>query len=189
MTTCLVWRYVRDHAGDEGLRELLARANLDLDGRRLTDEKAWFTYEEKIALFAAAAATLGEPHVMMHMGEQILDYRVGAAQRALLAIFGSPRFAVRQFPRAGAQINRAAVTTVLSVHRNEAVVAYKLNEGKEPSRLECEYNIGIFRALGPMFGRPLCDVTHTDCQVEGAERCVFEIRWNKRRWLTRRGGS
>lgn len=165
MTTCLVFRYVYDHAGGDGIRQLLARANLKLDGRSLTDEKAWFTYEEKIALFEAAA------------------------QRALLAVFGSPRIAVRVFPRAGAQINRAAVTTVLSVHSGEAVVAYKLNDGKQPSSHECEYNIGIFRALGPMFGRPLCQVTHPDCQVLGDERCVYEIRWTKRRWLSHRIGS
>src|SRR5436190_3481498 len=100
--------------------------------------------------------------------EQSLDYRVGAAQRALLAVFGSPQIAVRLFPRAGAQINRAAVTTVVSVRRGEAVVAYKLNEGKRPSMHECDYNIGIFRALGPLFGRPLCDVTHP--QARGARR-------------------
>ena len=41
--------------------------------------------------------------------------------------------------------------------------------------------------IGPLFGYPLLEVQHRECQVLGAPRCVYRVRWPRKRVLQRRG--
>jgi len=83
-TMSLVASYVRERAGVEGLARVHVAARIQAPVDALMDERRWFTYEEKIALFEAAAAELRDPEVTRHVGESALMLRVGAGVRVLL---------------------------------------------------------------------------------------------------------
>src|SRR5207244_4831257 len=83
-TTCLLARYVREHAGEEGLVRVHAAAHINAPLVALEDESRWFTYEEKIALFEAAAMVLHDAEVTRHVGQSALLLQVGAGVRVLL---------------------------------------------------------------------------------------------------------
>ena len=50
-------------AGDEGVRELLRRAGETRPLEVLENERAWCSYDAKIALFRAASEVTGQPNV------------------------------------------------------------------------------------------------------------------------------
>jgi diguanylate cyclase (GGDEF)-like protein len=178
---CLTIRYVRSKAGDDGVARMLALAGETRTAEELEDEHRWSTYEQKIALWEAAAVVLDDPVVTRHIGESALEHRVGAGLRVLLRTLGSPGLVLSNVAKAGAKFSTVATMQAVDVGRTSATIAYRLNPDKQPHRLDCESNIGLMRVIGPLFGIPPLVVEHTECQVLGAPECRYEVRWNPRR--------
>jgi hypothetical protein len=176
----LVARYVHQHAGDEGLRRVHAAAGLGAPVEALDDERHWFTYEEKIALFEAAAAELDDADVTRHMGERALLLQVGTGLRVLLRSLGSPRMVLANVARVAPKFSTVATMDVLELGRTHAVISYELRSDKVPHRLDCLYHQGLISVIGPLFGMPLPEVDHPECQVLGAPRCIYKVRWARR---------
>ena len=185
-TTCLVARYVREHAGEEGLRRVTAASGINAPVEALEDERRWFTYEEKIALFEAAAGVIGDADVTRHIGESALLHQIGAGVRVLLRTLGSPRVVLSNVARAAPKFSTVATMDVLELGRSHAVVSYELRADKVPHHLDCLYNQGLISVFGPLFGMPLLEVEHLECQVLGAPRCVYRVHWPRRRLMRRR---
>ena len=103
-TICLIVRYVRHHAGDEGVARLLTLAGDDRPLEVLENEQHWSTYEQKIALLEAAAVVLDDPDVAIHIGETALDHSVGPGIRILLAPARITAHGPRERVEGGAQV-------------------------------------------------------------------------------------
>ena len=176
-TTALIVRHVRKQAGETGVTRLLELAGETRTANELDDEHRWSTYEQKLALFEAAAAVLGDRHVSLHIGETALDYRVGAALRVMLRTLGSPGLVLSNVAKACPKFSTVATMAAVEVGSSEATVTYRLHDGYRPHRFDCEYNIGLLRVVGPLFGLPRLRVEHATCQVLGAPHCVYEISW------------
>jgi diguanylate cyclase (GGDEF)-like protein len=184
-TTCLIARYVRDHAGQEGLARVHARSRVQAPIEALEDERRWFTYEDKIALFEAAAVVLDDPEVTRRMGESVLKFQVGAGLRVLLRTLGSPRVVLSNIAKANSKFSTVAKMEAIELGRTDAVVRYQLSPDKAPHRLDCLYNQGLLSVVGPLFGLPLLAIEHRECQVLGAPSCIYRVHW-PRRHLRRR---
>ena len=104
-TICLIVRYVRHHAGDEGVERLLTLAGDDRPIAVLENEQHWSTYDQKIALLEAAAIVLDDPDVALHIGETALDHSVGPGIRILLRRLGSPRMVLANVSKAAAKFS------------------------------------------------------------------------------------
>ena len=179
-TMCLTVRYVREKAGDDGVRRMLALAHEDRSAAELEDEHRWSTYEQKIALWEAAAVVLDDPVVSRHIGESALRHSVGASLRVLLRTLGSPGLVLSNIAKAGPKFSTVATMEALDVDRSSAVVTYELHEHKTPNFFDCQCNIGLISVIGPLFGIPPLSVEHLECQVDGAPRCRYDVRWSPR---------
>jgi diguanylate cyclase (GGDEF)-like protein len=186
-TTCLVARYVRGHAGEAGLARVHAEAGIKVPIEMLEDERHWFTYEEKIALFEGTALVLDDPEVTRHIGENATSLQVGAGLRVLLRTLGSPRMVLSNIAKAAPKFSTVATMDVLDMGPTHAVVSYELRSDKVPHRLDCLYNQGLISVIGPLFGLPLLEIEHPECQVLGAPRCVYRVEWP--RWHRVRRGD
>jgi diguanylate cyclase (GGDEF)-like protein len=181
--TSLIVQHVRRVAGDDGVARVLERSGVEKSLGELEDEAGWSTYEDKVALWSAAAEVLGDPIVSRHMGETVLQTRVGTPLRLVLRAFGSPRMVLSNVAKVCPKFSTVATMQALEHSKRHIVVSYELHAGKQPHRLDCEANIGLMSAAGPLFGLPLLDVEHVECQVDGAPRCVYVVRWPMRRRL------
>ncbi len=177
---CLTIRYVREQAGDAGVARVLALAGEERTAAELEDECRWSTYEQKIALWEAAALVLDDPVVSRHVGESALRHSVGASLRVLLRALGSPRLVLSNIAKTSPKFSTVATMEALDVQRSSAVVTYELHAPKEPHFLDCQCNIGLISLIGPLFGMPPLAVSHPECQVDGAARCRYEVRWTPR---------
>ena len=185
VTTRLITAYVRDRLGEDGVRRLLDMAGETRPLSVLEDESSWSTYEQKIGLFDAAARLLGDPKVAYHIGRSVLHQRVGAPVKLMLRALGSPGMVVRNIARANARFTTSSTMEARSVRRNGATLAYRLHDGYEPHRLDCDYTLGVLPAITELFGMPPATVSHPACQVDGAPECVFELTWRPRSRLPR----
>ncbi len=185
-TICLIIRYVRDHAGDDGVTRLLALAGERRPLKVLEDEHQWSTYEEKIALFDATCAVLDDPDAILHIGETALNYQVAAGIRILLRRLGSPRVVLANVAKACPKFSTVATMRAEELGKEHAVVTYRLDDEKTPHRGDCQLNIGLMQTIGLLFGMPPLHVEHPECQVMGAPECRYLVTWSDRRSLRAR---
>lgn len=185
-TICLIVRYVRCHAGDEGVARLLELSGETRTLAELEDEHRWSTYEQKIALFDAACSVLDDPDAVRHIGEAALDHQVGPGIRILLRTLGSPRMVLANVAKACPKFSTVATMTAEELGRDHAVITYRLHDGKVPHFSDCQLNIGLISTIGPIFGIPPLEIEHPQCQVNGAPECRYVVSWSRRRNHRRR---
>jgi hypothetical protein len=90
---------------------------------------------------------------------------------------------IRVIATTSARFNAASDMSALPVARGVATVRYRPRGGYRPSRYDCDYTRGPLTQLPALFGRPPATVVHEACQVDGADACVYTVRWRPRRWL------
>lgn len=181
VTTRLIIRYVREQVGAGGVADLLELAGEDRPVSVLEDERTWSTYEQKVALFEAAAKLLADPDAARHVGESVLRTRIGAPLRLLLWSLGSPSQLLKNIAKAGAKFSTVAELRYESGSAKQAVVTYRVVGGHEANEHDCGYTMGLLSQAPVMFGLGPAVVQHTRCQVSGADRCVYELTWAGRR--------
>jgi diguanylate cyclase (GGDEF)-like protein len=190
ITTRLLVHHVRDRAGDDAVTEVVRRAQVDRTVAELENEFNWVSYDQKVQLFVAAAAVLGDDGAMYEMGASALRHSVNHSLLLLLRALGSPRQVYRQVPRTSPKFSSAAVMEVLESGPTHAVVRYMLRPGYTPNRLDCAYTEGLLAVVPEIFGLPPAHVVHDECQSDGFESCLFHVTWSRwsrlpwrRRWL------
>ncbi|MEV4139578.1 sensor domain-containing diguanylate cyclase [Dactylosporangium sp. NPDC049742] len=188
VTLRTIMRYVRARGGDTAVTHVLNLAGEHEPPEAYDDARRWWSYETKINVFAAAAQALGDESVGLRVGQSILSYSVNTPLRLGLLLLGGPTQLIRLIATTSAKFNAAADMSTLSTGHGTASVQYRLRNGYQPSRYDCDYTRGLLTQLPALFGLPAATVTHDVCQVRGAEACVYNVRWRQRRlfsWLWR----
>ena len=185
VTTRLIIAYTRRHLGDAGVDELLRLAGETRSVQVLEDESTWSSYRQKIALFDAAEQLTGDAWVARRIGESVLSEQLGAMVRVVVGALGSPQQVLRSAARAHVKFSTSATMSTVSSTSGRAVVSYRLHDEHTPSHHDCRYTQGILTQAPVLFGLPAARLTHPRCQVDGADRCVFELTWPRWRWWSR----
>ena len=190
LTVRLVVSYVRKLAGPDGVQEMLRRAGQTRPLAVLEDERQWYSYDAKIALFRAAAEVTGQPDIGLRVGSHVFESTVGPSVRLMLSMFGSPAALLRHIAHANGKFTQCADLSAIVLSPTSGVATYRLHDGYTPSRFDCDYTRGMLAQIPPMFGLPPALVEHGQCQVDGAPACVYSLHWRpRRRWWARRSGD
>lgn len=176
-TVGLIVSYVRDEAGDDGVRELIAGSGIGATERQLADARRWWSYADKVALFEAAEAVVGDPEVATRIGRTVLAASVAPAMVPLLRAFGGPSPLLRNVAKAASRFSTAATMEALEIGRTNATLTYRLLPPHTPNRHDCGYTVGLLSQAPPLFGLPEATVDHPSCQVLGADRCTYHVTW------------
>ncbi|GGC10918.1 putative bifunctional diguanylate cyclase/phosphodiesterase [Cellulomonas carbonis] len=182
-TTVLLLGHVRERGGDAAVAEMLRRADVPLTAAQLTDTATWISYATRIRLFAAATEVLGDPTTMRQVGRSAAVHGAHHALIVLLRGMGTPRAVYRVLHKAVPKFTTTSTMRVLTTTARSAQLDYRLHDGYEHSRLDCEYAQGLFEAVPTLFGLPLGHVLHDRCQSDGHPSCTYEVTWAPRRRL------
>jgi diguanylate cyclase (GGDEF)-like protein len=183
LTIALIIGYVRERRGDAGVAQLLEVAGESRPIDELLDEGRWSSFDQKIRLFEAAIAILGDPDTPRLVGMTVLERQTGTAIRLILRALGSPASVCRSVAKASAKFSTNYTCEALSVGREGAVISNRLHDGYEPNIIDCEYTKGLLSQIPALFGLQPAVVFHEQCQVRGAPACVYDLRWRaRRRW-------
>ncbi|HEX7353770.1 MAG TPA: EAL domain-containing protein [Mycobacteriales bacterium] len=177
LTTALVVDYVRAATGDDGVERLLRIAGETRSVAELEDPSRWGTQQQKVALFKAAAAVLDDQDAAYHIGEAAAHANIGAPLRLLLRSLGSPASLARGIARASAKFSANYTCWTVSSDRTHAVIGNRLHEGYEPDWFDCRYTQGLLAQIPAIFGLPPAWVEHDECQVRGADACIYRLQW------------
>jgi diguanylate cyclase (GGDEF)-like protein len=181
VTTRLILSYVRRKLGDEGVARLLDLAGEARPVAVLEDERAWSSYEAKIALFDAAERLTGDPLVARHIGESVLEEQLAAPVRLLVGALGSPHQVLKSVAKANVKFSTNSQMRCLESRPGRATVTYGVVEGYIPHRHDCLYTQGILAQVPALFGLPPASIDEVECQVEGASVCRHVVTWSPRR--------
>jgi diguanylate cyclase (GGDEF)-like protein len=176
-TSRLILSYVEREAGDAAVEELLARSELADREAELRNESSWFSFDEKIRLFDAAAAVTGERRIAEHIGESALEFSIGLPLKRALRALGSPDFVYRNVTRANSKFNWAHDMEVLAREAGHLRLAYRDVSGVGYHHYDCEYTTGLLRTVPVLFGFPPARVSHQQCGADGADHCRFDVHW------------
>ncbi|MGX5656222.1 diguanylate cyclase domain-containing protein [Geodermatophilus nigrescens] len=190
-TTGLVLSFVRAHAGEAGVEELLRRAGVPFSAAELSLPSTWTSYDTRIRLFTAAAEVLGDPGVMFRVGAESLRAGLNASVVVLVRALGSPRQVYARLPRAVANFSTTSTMEVLDADATSATLRYRLHEGHVHSRLDCDYARGLITMVPTVFGLAPARVVHDECESDGHPACVYSLSWDRRSRLPwrRRAGT
>lgn len=185
LTMKLIVEYVRRRFGDGAVTRMLEMAGETRPLETVEDERVWSSYDQKIALFAAAAQVTGRPGIARDIGETVLDSSVGTTLKIALGLLGSPATLLKALPRANAKFSTAGTMRAEDVTATSATVRYRVRDEFALSRFDCDYTMGLLSQVSGLFDLPAATVEHTRCQVRGAEECVYHVRWPRRSRLLR----
>src|SRR3954467_392746 len=176
-TIVLTLAYVRERAGEDGVRRVLELAGDRRSLAELADETEWSTYDQRIALFEAAAEVLGDRDAARRIGETALDFKLTSGVKPLLRALGSTAALLRQIPPIAGRFSRVATMEAPSVSGDAATLTYRVDDAHQANAHDCAFITGILSRVPTAFGLPPASVVHDECQVDGAERCVYDLRW------------
>ncbi|MGY1699548.1 diguanylate cyclase domain-containing protein [Geodermatophilus sp. SYSU D00766] len=179
-TTGLVLAFVREHAGEAAVQEVLRRAGVPFTAEELAEPATWTSYATRIRLFTAATEVLGDPGAMFRVGAESLRTGMNPSVVVLVRAMGSPRQVYARLPRAVANFSTTSTMEVLHSDATSATIRYRLHEGYAHSRLDCDYARGLISMVPTVFGLAPAQVVHDECESSGADACVYRLSWDRR---------
>jgi diguanylate cyclase (GGDEF)-like protein len=177
VTSRLILSYVEREAGRPAVDELLARVGMSAREADLRDENSWFSFEEKIALWEAAAAVTGDNRIAERVGESALEFSIGLGLKRALRALGSPDFVYRNVARANSKFNWAHELELVVSEPGHLRLSYRDACGVGYHHQDCEYTMGLLRTVPQLFGFPPARVAHQFCGAAGADHCEFDVQW------------
>jgi diguanylate cyclase (GGDEF)-like protein len=171
-------RRVRRLCGENGLTKLLELSGSKHTVAYLDEITNWISYDEAMGLFAAAVEVTGEEQIARQVGEETLAQHAGTPVATLMRSLGSPEEIYRQIAKAGSKFTTVSKLDAVEVTPGRAVIREQVLPDFERTKPHCDWAKGLLSQPTILFGLPAAVVTESECQVEGAEACVYEITWD-----------
>jgi diguanylate cyclase (GGDEF)-like protein len=171
-------RRIRRILGEDGLTRLLEIAGSPRTVAYLDDLTNWISYDEAMALFAAAEELTGDEQVARRVGEETLAQHAGTPVATLMRSLGSPEAIYRQIAEAGSKFSTVSALEAVEVSPGRAVIREREIDGYERTRAHCDWAKGLMSQPTVLFGLPPATVSESACQADGADACLYEVSWD-----------
>ena len=171
-------RRIRRLRGEDGLTELLERSGSKRTLPYLDDLTNWISYDEAMALFAAAEELTGDEQIARKVGEETLAQHAGTPVATLMRSLGSPEAIYGQITQAGSKFTAVSTLDAVEVSPGRAVIREQEIDGFTRTLAHCDWAKGLLSQPTVLFGLQPARVTESACQARGADACVYEITWD-----------
>jgi diguanylate cyclase (GGDEF)-like protein len=180
VTSALLLGYLDRVGGPDAVAEVLRRCELSGCEAELRDENCWFSWQTKITLFETTAQVLDQPDFLLDMAAMALDMKVARGLKVALRTLGSPQLVYRSIVRANARFNGSHSMELINIGPREARIRFADISGERRfHHLDCEYSAAMLSIVPELFGLPRAQLTHLECVGDGADSCVYELRWHE----------
>jgi diguanylate cyclase (GGDEF)-like protein len=169
---------VRELTGEEGVSQLLERAETTRTAEYLEDVGNWIGFDETVALWDAGEAITHDPSFARHVGEDGIRVLGGTATATVLRSLGSPEEHIRRLNVSAQRWSNAATLDAVEVRPGYAEVHAQTVPGLERHRQHCEWTTGMLSLATALFGLAPAHVEHSSCQALGAPFCRYYLTWD-----------
>jgi diguanylate cyclase (GGDEF)-like protein len=176
LNTWLLVRYLRGHAGADGVTRVLFESAESRTASELFELATWSSYAQFRRLLEVTARLFGVSAVERAAGGGLTDPSM-PEMTAMLQSLGSPEALLAMISESGGAGLAPAVE--LSGHAlgpHEWVVREWFVAGFEPFREYCAWAAGLYSNIPRLFGLR-AEVLKTACACDGAPACEYRIRW------------
>lgn len=164
--------------GEEAVERVLATAGCRYPASYLREPSNWVSYDEALALFAAAVEVTGERRIPRAAGEETVRQHSGTSVATVLRSMGSPEEILRQVTTAATKFSVVTELEALEVEPGRALVSARARPGFSRAQHLCEWTHGMLSQPPVLFGLPPAAVEEHECQVRGGDRCLYEVSWD-----------
>jgi len=169
--------FVREHKGEEGVRNVLARlpeADRAACANILTGGWYPFALNEKLDTAVAAEMGMGD-NVFLLMGEKSAVQNLSGPHRAMLSV-GDPHALLRRTPQIYQMYYDVGRRTYDAAGEKKAVL--RTYDAPTFSRQDCLTVAGWHRKAIEMCGGTRVRITETQCRAKGAAHCEYVCEWS-----------
>ena len=174
----MLLRHVRATSGADAADRVVRESGVPYAPAHLDDVGNWIWYDEAMALFDAAVAVTGDPHVAQRAGEQAVRQHAGTPVATLLRSLGSPEAILEQVSLAATKFSTVTTMRPVDVGPGHATVESKAAAGLRRSRHACNFRVGLLSQPPALFGLPPARVEETQCESRGDDCCRYEVTWD-----------
>lgn len=145
----------------------------------LYDKSAWVSLEFMESLLAKLIDSTGDPGFLARAMSRAMSPAGIGPLYPLLVAFGSPAFTYRRLPGLAARINKTGRWDLIDSHVGFARLSWSPynNAARESGRHVCAGRMHQLILVPTLFGIAPAEIGHTECMLDGGERCVYDIRW------------
>jgi diguanylate cyclase (GGDEF)-like protein len=171
-------RRIRRTLGEDGLQQLLERSGSQRTVAYLDDLTNWISYDEAMALFAAAVELTGDQQIARRVGEETVAQHAGTPVATLMRSLGSPDAIYSAMAQAGSKFTTASVLEAVEVAPGRAVIREYAAPGFTRTIAHCDWAKGLLSQPTCLFGLPPAAVEESSCQARGDDCCLYEVTWD-----------
>lgn len=145
----------------------------------LRNESSWVSLRFCEAFVEWLAARIGIDPIIEQTLRDSYSPRTMGLLYPFVRAFGSPRVGYGRLPSLVKLLNRKSDVQVVEIGRNWATITFgpMREELRERSPLICRVRRAQIAAGPTVWNLPLAIVNEAECQVEGGDRCVYQVTW------------
>ena len=147
----------------------------------LIDTHNWIAHAYTKIMYLRLAEMLNDPNATYEAAIFSKKLRTLGIVVKIGQLFTGPEMAYKRCKEISWKFNRIYNMEPIKVERNHATIIVQYLPSFEPTKLGCRYTEGIL-AVGPTHWLlPKAEIKELQCQAEGAESCVYDIRFQEKR--------
>jgi signal transduction histidine kinase len=174
--------FVERDVGETGVTAILQAAGYSRE--YLIADHNWMSLPLADTLARLAMELMGESDEDRwgrRFGEYFMDWKPSHEERSYMGSYtiglGSPRALFSRAPAVYTQIFRSATFELLELHRARAVLRLTPSAGLFTPKWLCTYTKVCFERYPTNWGLPRTVIDERQCAAQGADSCVWELRW------------
>ncbi len=186
--------YIRRHYGDEGVQKLISglvdteyyiqdkyepSRIIPIKEEHLKDQAYWVSNDFSLILLSNVKKIVSGDNPLYTAGIGMV--RESLSKTTLyIAQFLSQEMLAKRAARLNARFNRTKNVHLVSISDSSAVFELNYWPGFTVTKDVCNWNLGIYTGITLASGVSVIKSIETQCVVDGAPNCRFEINWSRK---------
>lgn len=188
--------YIRKYYGDEGVRKLISglvegpyciqdkyepTRIIPIKEEHLTDPAYWVSNEFSLILLSNVKKIVAGANPLYTAGVGMI--RESLSKTTLfIAKFLSREMLAKRAAKLNARFNRTKDVRLIEITDSFAVFELHYRPGFHVTKDVCNWNLGIYTGITILSGASAVKSRETQCVLEGAPCCRFNMTWKKRQF-------
>jgi signal transduction histidine kinase len=141
------------------------------------DENNWVSYDYNCILLESLVIYSGEQQIPYKFGLTAATNMSWGIIATILKSFASCSFAYRTVISLSPRWAKTGAFQFTDLKKNKATIKYQLRKDLEQNRNNCLGIQGQLASIPTHWNLPPAKIHETQCAVEGADSCIYEISW------------